>query len=209
VSRQAELYRDFVVAPALERDDLLRLAAARTGARTVLYPGCSVHVTPSRHFGHVVYVDRSPAARAFFADPAAALDVARASTDACAGASLRFLEADFTGPLPFPDRSFDLLLALGAGGVTRSCWRYVRAGGFVLTDDHEGDALDAHGVSGLRLVAVFVRRGRTLGLEEPPGEGLLVPKLPAPGRLARGPRRAGRPAYVREAEAYLFERQRR
>lgn len=203
---RADSYQTFVVEPGLERTELLRIARDRTGARTALYPGSSIHVTPSRLFEHVVYVDRSPLARDFFADPTAVLEVVRASTLARPGASLRFIEGDFTRPLPFPDASFDLLLALGTGGVTRACRRYVRAGGFVLTDDHEGDAHEARGFADLTLVAVVMRRGTGLRLDERDLDGFLEPRPPAPSRRARGPRRAGRPPYLREAEAYLFER---
>lgn len=204
--RVAELYRERVVDPGLERSDLLELVLARTRARTVLYPGCSIHVTPSRFFEHVVYVDRSEVSRAFFADPAQVLGVVRGDASARAGASLRFLAADFTAPLPLPEGSFDLLLALGAGGVTRACHRYVRTGGFVLSDDHEGDAFEARSIGGLRLVAAALAAGRRLRLEESDLEGLLAPAAPPPGRRARGPRRAGRPHYRRTAAAYLFVR---
>lgn len=207
-SRAASLYRSLVVEPGLERFDLLRLVRDRTGARTVLYPGSSVHVTPSRLFGHVVYVDRSELARAFFADPAAVLEVVRASAAALPGSALRFLHADFKRPLPLPDGGFDLLLALGAGGVTLACGRHVRPGGFVLSDDHEGDALAASASPDLSLVAAFVRHGRELALLDGELEGFLAPRTPPHPRRARGPRRAGRPPYRREAEAYLFVRTR-
>jgi SAM-dependent methyltransferase len=204
MERVALTYRDLVVAPGLERAALLALAAEATGARTVLYPGCSVHVTPSRFFEQVTYVDRSPAARAFFEDPGAVLRVVRASASARAGATLRYLEADFTSPLPFPDGSFDLLLALGAGGVSRSCARYVRAGGWILSDDHDGDAFEAASLPRLALVGAVVERGRRLRLETEALERLLVPRAGPPGRRARGPRRTGRPPYAREAFADLF-----
>jgi hypothetical protein len=42
---------------------------------------------------------------------------------------VRFLPLDFTRPLPLRDASFELQLALHAGGIARACGRYLRPAG--------------------------------------------------------------------------------
>jgi hypothetical protein len=156
------VYEEFVVAPGLERVPLLKQVRARfTGSPTVLYPGCFGHVTPSFFFQHVVYVDRAEFAQEFFArtdEVLALIDRRRAYRQS---PYFRFLAEDFTKTLPIRDASFDLLLALYAGGISRACSRYVKPGGLILSNNHHGDADDASGVPDLELAAVLnERRGR-------------------------------------------------
>lgn len=196
--RIAVSYQEYVVTPDLERIALLEALRARCPREaTVLYPGSSVHVTPSFFFQHVVYVDRSEMSRDFFGRAGAVLELVNARKQYRQQPFIRFVEQDFTANLPVPEGSFDLLLALYAGGISRACGRYVKPGGFVLTNDHHGDAQDAAELPGFELQAVVQeRRGKLLfqdtDLERyvgPPGSG--------------GPRHRSqpRPAY------YLFRRQ--
>jgi hypothetical protein len=87
----------------IERAALFKAIRDQYHCRDVLYPGCSVHITPSLYFPHVVYVDQSDAAAQFFF----------------------------------------LLISLFAGGIARSCTQYLKPGGLLLTNNHQGDAVDA------------------------------------------------------------------
>jgi SAM-dependent methyltransferase len=160
--RTAVIYNEYVVAPGLERTALLEALRARCAREaTVLYPGSSIHVTPSFYFQHVVYVDRSKLSRDFFAQVDAVLGVVRAHKRYRQQPFVRFVEQDFTTDLPVPEASFDVLLALYAEGISRSCARYVKPGGLLLTNDHHGDARDAADLPGFALQAVVEeRRGK-------------------------------------------------
>jgi SAM-dependent methyltransferase len=162
--RIALIYREYVVAPDLERIALLEALRGRSAREaTVLYPGSSVHVTPSFFFQHVVYVDRSDLSRDFFARASAVLSVVNARKRYEQQPFIRFVEQDFTSELPAPEGSFDLLLALYAGGVSRACARYVKPGGLLLTNDHHGDARDAAALPDFELEAVVQeRRGKVV-----------------------------------------------
>lgn len=195
------LYDEYVVAPGLERLALFEALRARfaKATPTVLYPGSSIHVTPSFCFEHVVYVDRSPLARDFFASKDGVMEVIGARKQFRGAPFVRFIDADFTAPLPVPEASFDLLLALYAGGIARACARYLKPGGLLLTNDHHDDAGEASSDPELRLeAAVDEGRGRIHFMD---AAGFLVP-IPA-GRRP-GPS-AGR-RYVRGADYYLFRR---
>jgi len=162
--RIAVIYQEYVVAPDLERTALLEALRARCPREaTVLYPGSSVHVTPSFFFQHVVYVDRSEMSRDFFARAQAVIELVNARKRYRQQPFIHFVEQDFTAELPVPESSFDVLLALYAGGISRACARYVKPGGCVLTNDHHGDARDAAELSGFELQAVVQeRRGKLL-----------------------------------------------
>lgn len=156
------IYHEYVVAPDLERAALLEALRARCPRdASALYPGSSVHVTPSFFFQHVVYVDRSELSRDFFGQEHAVLALVNARKRYRQQPFVRFLERDFTAALPVPERSFDVLLALYAGGVSAACARYLKPGGLLLSNNHHGDAADAARLSGFELRAVIEeRRGK-------------------------------------------------
>lgn len=138
------LYRTFVVEPGLERRALFEDFIERFGTPgPVLYAGSGVHVTPSFFFPDVTYVDHGEHARRFSADAAAVTKLIADGRTYARPARWRFLDADYTAPLPLPEGGFDLLLSLFAPGVARACRRYLRIGGLLLTSDHTGDADDA------------------------------------------------------------------
>lgn len=201
--RLETVYREYVIAPGLERDPVLRALASRiSGAPSVLYPGCFVHVTPSFYFQHVVYVDWNEVAADFFRpmDPViAAINARRRYTQR---PYVRFIEADYTAPLPLADASFDVLLALSSGHVARGCSRYLRPGGILLADDKLGDARRAARVPELELEAVIDERRGKVWIAEDDLAGYLAPTPtpPPPGARPAGRRRA------RTADFYLFRR---
>lgn len=200
--RAVQLYDEYVVAHGLERLALLdALRASFERPPAVLYPGCFLHVTPSIFFQHVVYVDRNELARAFFAREANVRAIVGGRKRYRQEPFVRFVAQDFTEPLPFGEESFDLLLALYASDVSRSCARYVCPGGFVLTNDHHGDARDAAAMPELELVAVAEQKGEAVRFLRDDLRGYLEPAL-------AGRRRGGamRSPYVRSADYYLFRK---
>lgn len=197
------LYEHYVVAHDLERDDLCRLLSERFAPKAVLYPGCFLHVTPSFWFQHVVYVDRHELAARFFADPTAVRQFVDGRRHYRQSAYVRFVHADYTAPLPLADGSFDLVLALYAPGVSRACARYLRPGGLLLSNDHEGDAAEAATDPRLQLVGVVEEQRGRFSLREAALDGYLVPK---PAGAARGRQLRGGRVYLRSASAYLFRR---
>ena len=126
-----------------EREGLFQLMQESYACRDVLYPGCSIHITPSIYFPHVVYVDQSQAAARFFADEDSLREFLSRNKRYKQSAYFRFIPQDYSTPLPLMDDSFDLLLALFAEGISKSCTRYLRVGGTLLTNNHRGDGLDA------------------------------------------------------------------
>lgn len=146
------LYESTYKSLQFERAGLFKAVAERYRSREVLYPGCSVHITPSFYFSHVVYVDQSEAAAQFFANERPVLDLVDRNKLYKGSAYIRFFRQDYSRPLPLREASFDLLLALFAGGVAK-LYTFLRPGGFLLTNNHQGDALDALQYTNMKLKA--------------------------------------------------------
>lgn len=126
-----------------ERAELFRFIQQTYSCREVLYPGCSIHITPSLYFPYVVYVDQSQAAAQFFAEEKALNEFVNRKKSYKQTAYVRFIHQDYSAPLPFVDGSFDLVLALFAGGISAACARYLKIGGILITNNHQDDAVDA------------------------------------------------------------------
>lgn len=151
IGSYATLYEDM----NFERKGLFRLLDSTYHCREVLYPGCSVHITPSLCFSHVVYVDQSEAAAKFFADEKSVLSFVTHNKQYKQSAYIRFIHQDYSQPLPLREKSYDLLLALFASGIARSCTTYLKLGGLLLRNNHQGDAVDAAQHEELKLAAVI------------------------------------------------------
>lgn len=137
-----------------ERAGLFKAIREKYHSRDVLYPGCSVHVTPSLYFPYVVYVDQSEAAAQFFADEKSLLGFIDRNKHFKSPAYIRFIQQDYSQSLPVMEAKFDLLLSLFAGGITKACAKYLKPGGLLLTNNHQGDTVNAVNDPNLRLKAV-------------------------------------------------------
>jgi hypothetical protein len=138
-----KLYETQYVELNFERAELFKAIRDHYSCKEVLYPGCSTHITPSLYFPHVVYVDKSQAAAQFFAGEKPILDFVKRNKHYKQSAYIRFFQQDYSRPLSLREGSFDLLLALFAEGIAKSCAHYLKPGGILLTNNHQGDAVDA------------------------------------------------------------------
>jgi hypothetical protein len=146
------LYETQYIELDFERAGLFKAIRDQYPCKEVLYPGCSAHITPSLYFPHVVYVDKSEGAAQFFAEEKPLLDFVKRHKHYKQSAYIRFIHQDYSKSLPLRKGSFDLLLALFAEGVAKSCAQYLKPGGLLLTNNHQGDAVDAVNDRKLKLV---------------------------------------------------------
>ena len=165
------LYEKQFVDIGFERISLFKSLRKQYGCTEVLYPGSSVHITPSLIFPHVVYVDQSPIVEEFFVD----LDRIREYVDRNKHykrrAYIRFIPQDFTLPLKLPSTNFDLLISLYAGGVSRACRQYLKRGGILLTNNHQDDITDVLKDEQFRLISVIkIRGGKPRYYDDNPAE---------------------------------------
>jgi hypothetical protein len=78
-----------------ERGGLFECIRDNFHPREVLYPGCSVYITPAFYFPSVVFVDNDPAVQAFFADPRPLLDLIKRNRRYRPTPRIQFLGRDF------------------------------------------------------------------------------------------------------------------
>jgi len=201
-----DTYRKRYADLGFERSGLFELLREKYKPTEVLYPGCSVHITPAFYFPHVVFVDRDPDTARFFADREAVIEMVTWRRIYRQAPFIQFVDRDFTKPLPIRNGQFDLILALFTPGVSKACRSYLRPGGLLLSNNHRGDALDAVRDDELVLLGVIeMRRGMYRLVKASPGA------LPERERRASRPKRylrqaSGRVEYVEGEKYYLFER---
>jgi hypothetical protein len=155
------LYETQYVQLNFERAGFFKAIRDHYSCKEVLYPGCSTHITPSLYFPHVVYVDKSEAAAQFFAGEKPILDFVERNKHYKQSAYIRFFQQDYSRPLSLRERSFDLLLALFAEGIAKSCAQYLKPGVLLLTNNHQGDAVDA--VNGRKFTLIAMVRSQKGG----------------------------------------------
>lgn len=137
-----------------ERDGLFNFIQENYHPQEVLYPGCSVHITPAFFFPYVIFVDQDPAALDFFSDRDNILELVKRRRTYRRSPYVQFIYQDFTQPLPLPQNQFDLLLALFTRGVSKACRIYLKKGGLYLTNNHQQDVVEAFRDNEFTLIAV-------------------------------------------------------
>lgn len=200
-----EIYQQFYVEMKLERTGLFEAVQRKFAPQTVLYPGCSIHITPSFYFPHVVYVDQMDSAREFFEDEAGVMEIIRRRKHYPKSTYVRFIPQDFTTPLPILENSYDLLMSIYAGGIARTCQKYLRVGGLLLTDNHHDDAGEAARDGGYELVGVVRQVGGNFRIGEDGLEAYFVAKKPVTNK-AHAKYGSTRPEYRKNADYYVFRR---
>ena len=166
-------YNRFYSALNFDRAGLFELIKDEYGCETVLYPGCSIHITPSFYFQHVVYVDISETAKEFFQDNQNILSIINSNKKYKQSAYIQFIHSDYTKELPVRENNYDLLLAVYAGGITKCCKKYIKPGGIIISNNHHNDAQEALRDSSVRLEALIRRKGKKYQIENGTGEKML------------------------------------
>jgi len=168
-------YQRLYVELRFERGALFELIREKYHPTEVLYPGCSIHITPAFFFPHVCFVDRNPDAVDFFSNHEIVVDFIKRHRKYRRTPYIQFISLDFTEPLPVPENQFDLLLALFTGGVSKACKSYLKPGGLILTNNHQHDAVEASQDEELILIAIIQKRQGKYQLKDiEPGEHLRI-----------------------------------
>ncbi|XP_057309442.1 uncharacterized protein LOC130647559 [Hydractinia symbiolongicarpus] len=105
----------------------------------VLYPGCHRHITASLIFEDVVYVDNYSKVQTLYDDPKALawIDEHKEYNN---DAKIKFKCKNFEGDFGEKVNSFDLIMSMSAGIVTKSGSKYLKKSGYFLVSDAHFDA---------------------------------------------------------------------
>lgn len=200
-----EIYKKYFIEKGDERLLLFRLLADKFKLQSGLYPGSFVHITPSLAIPNMVYVDMDKRCEAFFNSKETMSFVDR-NRQYRKPATYRFHNADFTEELPEKKRSFDILISLYSGFISKYCGKHLRKGGILLANNSHGDAPLAFLDDRFRFIGVVKRNGNSFSYSEKDLDSYFIPK---------GNRRMDKetiektmkgPSYTRDAYAYVFRK---
>lgn len=173
-----EQYNQFYREIGFERAEIFSYIKEEFESKMVLYPGSSIHITPSFYFEHVVYIDRSDLAAAFFKERAQVEELIGGNRSYKRSPHFQYLKMDFTGELGLRLESYDLLISLFSGKQIEYCHRYLKKGGLILTNSLFSDNETLKDSSLFTLERAFkVQKGKVVELEESeagPGRSRLV-----------------------------------
>src|SRR4030042_5268860 len=154
-----------------ERGGLFEFLRKTYHPKEVLYPGCSVHITPAFCFPNVVFVDHDPAVKAFFSNREMLLDVIKRNRRYRPTPHIQFFDQDFRKPLPVRKNQFGLLLAIFTGAVSKTCSAYLADGGLLITNNHQNDSMDALRNDALTRIGIIrFQKGKYRLVENETGE---------------------------------------
>jgi hypothetical protein len=193
-------YHNLYTALHFERLGLFHLLAKTYSTETVLYPGSSIHIAPSFFFPRVTYVDLHDKAKEFFRDKEIVSDFINNRKMYRRPSFVQFIARDYTQPLPL-DESFDLLLALNASGVARSCKHYLKPNGYFLTNNFQDEAARTVRETDFNLVAMIKGKGERYKLILQSDSSMISDTLSKPF-----PRRKSNKTVVVDETFYLFRK---
>lgn len=150
-------------------------------------------------------MDISETAKEFFQDKQKVLSIIDNNKKYKQPAYIQFLPHDYTKGLPVRENNFDLLLSIYAGGIIKSCKKYIKPGGIIVSNNHLNDAQEVTGDSSVTLEALIRRKGRKYQLEAKAKEMLLA-TLKAHTMPANNMRRSGSGMHYVDNEYYFVFR---
>lgn len=113
---------------------------------------------------------------------------------------------DFAGELGEEPRSFDLLISLYAGFVSKNCKKYLKEGGILIANNSHGDAPLAYLDKSFRFVGVLDRNGDKFTYSNNALKSYFVPKASRRIEKKEIQKTMKGPAFQKTAYAYVFQK---
>jgi len=188
------------------RSGLFETLAEWRQPKKVLYPGSFIHVTASFIFFSVVYVDNDKNAKRFFAKMDDVVSLVNRYKTYAEKPNLVFHDSNYENDIEEAEGSFDLLISLYAGFVSKPCKRYLRNGGILAANDSHGDASLSSIDPDYELIGVIQGEDDHLRVIEDNLKAYFKPKkqIEVTEELLRKLKRGI--SYTKTARAYLFKR---
>ena len=201
-----DIYKKYFVDKGDERLGLFRLLAEKFNIESGLYPGSFVHITPSLVIPHMVYVDMDKRCEPFFNSEMTKVFVDR-NKEYEESASYRFHKADFSEGFQEKKDSFDILISLYAGFISKYCGKYLKKNGILLANNSHGDAPLAYLDKGFEFIGVVKRDGNRFNYSENALDSYFIPKGKNPIDKGTIEETMKGPAYTKNGYAYVFKKQ--
>lgn len=126
-------YNKYYKSIGFERRGLFEFLEKEFKPKCVLYPGSSIHITPSFYLKHVTYVDMSSLSKEFFEDKKEVSQFIFKNKIYKESSFWEFIGRDFQTEIGLRDNYFDLLISIFSGNLIEHCENYVKNGGIILT----------------------------------------------------------------------------
>jgi hypothetical protein len=138
-----------------------RLLKNKYSVEKVLYPGCWIHLTPSLVFPHVVYVDLFNKMKPMLSDPEL-LEYIGTNSEIFGKSTIQVHQTDFRNGIDEEKASFDLLISLSSGFVSKYCASYLREKGLLFVNNEHYDATMAYVSKNFFPIGVFTFNGKLI-----------------------------------------------
>ena len=204
-SSYPDIYKQYFVDKGDERLGLFRLLVEKFSIESGLYPGSFVHITPSFVIPHMVYVDMDKRCQSFFTSEKTRAFVEK-NREYEKPPSYSFHKGDFSEGFPEKKGSFDLLISLYSGFISKYCGAYVMKGGILLANNSHGDAPLAYLDERFEFIGVVKRYGNRFSYSENDLDSYFIPKDKKPFDAETIEKTMKGPAYTKPAYAYVFKK---
>jgi hypothetical protein len=138
-----------------DRNGLFNLLSINYPIKRALYPGSYVDITPSFYFPYTVYIDNDNKAKKFFKEGEMIKEYIDKNKEYTQDSFFRYFPNDYSLKIDEKENSFDLLISLYSGFVSKYCKNYLKNGGLLLANDSHGDASMAKLDNRFRLIGVI------------------------------------------------------
>jgi hypothetical protein len=182
---------------------MFRLLSDKFRLESGLYPGSFVHITPSLVVPLMVYVDMDKRCEPFFNSEQTRAFVDK-NKEYEESATYRFHKADFSKNFQEANVSFDILISLYAGFISKYCGEYLRKGGILLANNSHGDAPLAYLDKRFELIGVVKRGGNRFSYSDKALNSYFIPTGKKPIEKETIEKTMKGPAYTKVAYAYVF-----
>ena len=152
------LYNEYFIKKNDERIELFKILSDIFNIKNGMYPGSFVHITPSFFISQMVYVDTDKRCNHFFSDRLTLDYIIRKKTYN-ESPEIRFHHTDFTNNINERAESFDLLVSLYSGFISKYCKKYLKKSGVLIVNNSHGDAPLAYFDRSFKMIGVIKRYG--------------------------------------------------
>ena len=197
------LYNEYFIKKNDERSELFKILTDTFNIKNGLYPGSFVHITPSFFISQMVYVDTDKRCNNFFSDRLTLDYIIRKKTYN-ESPEIRFHSTDFTNSIKEKAESFDLLISLYSGFISKYCKKYLKKSGVLIVNNSHGDASLAYLDKSFKIIGVTKRHGDHFKISDKELNSYFKTKTGNPIDMEKIEKTMRGPGFTKIAYAYIF-----
>jgi len=197
------LYSEYYIKKNDERRELFKILKDTFNIKNGLYPGSFVHITPSFFISQMAYVDTDKRCNNFFSDRLTLDYIIRKKTYN-ESPEIRFHSTDFTNSIKEKAESFDLLISLYSGFISKYCKKYLKKSGVLIVNNSHGDASLAYLDKSFKMIGVTKRRGNYFKISDKDLNTYFKTKTGKPIDVEKIEKTMRGPGFTKIAYAYIF-----